>query len=81
MIVTFEEKDNKKYEIQNEHVDQIFENVKTMLDSVFEKYGYSDKDTMIATVSLVCIVEKIKNKITNEYGADKIIELTGAKEL
>ena len=81
MIVTFEEKENKKYEIQNKHVDEIFENVKKGMLNIFEQYKKSDKDLAIATIAAGSLGKELNQWLSNEYGADEIIKITEAEEL
>lgn len=81
MIITFEEKRNKQYEIQDEHVDEIFEEVKESMIQIYEKYNISDKDVLIASLASICLAEHLKKTLSNKYGSDKIIQITNAKEI
>jgi len=80
MKVTFSE-NNKRYEIQNDHVDEIFENVKRDMDSIFAKYTESSKDALIALISVSCITKALMQWTSNKYGVDDIVETIGAVEI
>jgi C-terminal processing protease CtpA/Prc len=81
MIVTFEEKNSEQYEVQNEHVENIFNSIKDEITTVLEKYKNSNKDLLIALMSIEGIVKELNQRMSNEYGADKIIEFVGAIKL
>jgi len=81
MILTFEEKPNKKYEIQDEHVEEIFDYIKTQLADIFEQYKNNDRDSLIASSAIACIAESLKQKLSNDFGANRIIEILQAVEI
>ena len=81
MIITFQEKDNQKYEIDNADTDKIFEDMKDELFKMLEKYRHDDVDLITAILSLGCITDEMQQSLSDRYGADKIIQITNAKKL
>jgi len=82
MIVTFKEKDNQKYEIDNMKLDEIFEDTKSEILTMFEKYKESNFEELIYfTFSLGAIFDSLQQSLSNKYGADKIIKTINAKQL
>lgn len=81
MIITFEELNNKRYEIQTERSDEIFNELKKDLKNMFEKYKDNEKEFFTAFLSIGCLVEKLNQAYSDEYGAKKIIDMVGAKEI
>lgn len=80
MIVSFDE-NGKTYEVQNEHVDEIFENVKSEIQKIFDQYQENGKDVMIALMAAGCITKSLMQFASNKYGADDIVETVGGVEL
>jgi len=82
MIVTFKEKDSQKYEIDNVKLDKIFEDTKSEILNIFEKYKESDFEELIYfTFSLGSIFDNLQQSLSDKYGADKMIETTNAKQI
>jgi hypothetical protein len=82
MIVTFKEKNNQKYEIDNAKLNKIFEDTKSDILNVFEKYKQSDFEELIYfTFSLGSLFDKLQQSLSDKYGADKMIEVTNAKPI
>jgi hypothetical protein len=79
MVVTFEEKNNQKYEIDNKDTDKIFEDVKADVLEMLKKYKNDDIDLITTVLSLGCVANELKQSLSNRYGADKIINVTNAK--
>jgi hypothetical protein len=80
MIVSFEE-NGKKYEVQNEHVDEIFEKVKTDIQKIFDQYQDSGKDVLIALIAAGSVTKSLMQFASNEYGVNDIIETVGGIEI
>ena len=81
MIITFKEKDSQKYEINNADTDKLYENVKEDILIMLEKYKYDDIDLITTVFSLGYIADLLKQTISDKYGADRIIDITNAKEV
>ena len=79
MIITFKEKDNKKYEINNIDTDKIYEDIKEDILNVLAKYNKDDIDLITSIFSLGYIGDILKQSMSDRYGADKIIDITNAK--
>jgi pyruvate/2-oxoacid:ferredoxin oxidoreductase alpha subunit len=80
MIVSFKE-NNKSYEIQDKHVDEIFNKVKSDMLKIYEQYSESDKDAMIALIASGCVTKSLMQFASNKYGVDDIIETVGGVEI
>jgi hypothetical protein len=81
MIVTFEEKENKQYEVQDEHVEAIFENVRNEIDNIVLQYENNSRNIIITILSLNSISKSLMQRLSNDFGADKLIETLKAKEI
>jgi hypothetical protein len=81
MIITFGEKENKQYEVQDEHVETIFDDVKNEVNKILEKYMDNNRDLLITLSSLGSIYNSLNQRIINDFGADQIIETLQAKEI
>lgn len=79
MIITFKEKDNKQYEIDNVDTDKIFERMKADILFLLKKYKHDDIDLITSVFSLGCISDILKQSMSDRYGADRIIDITNAK--
>ena len=80
MLVTFNE-NGKTYEVQNEHVSNIFDDVKAAMSAIYEKYRISDMDLIIAVTASECIASSVMQGISDRYGVDSIVEILNAKEV
>lgn len=81
MVITFQEKDNTKYEIDNVDTDKIFEETKENILRDLEKHKTDDCDLITTVFSYGAIIEELKQSLSNKYGADKIIKIIGAKPI
>ena len=81
MIVTFQEKDNQKYEIDNVDTDKIFEDMKEDILNLLVKYKHDDIDLITSVLSLGCIADLLQQSLSDRYGDDKIIKITNAKHI
>jgi len=81
MIVTFDDKPNKKYEAQDDHVDEIFESIKTQMIAICDKYKNNDRDLIIAVSTMGIMSDIAKNTLRKQYDSDKIIEILQANEI
>lgn len=81
MVVTFKALEGRSFEVQNEHVDKIFEDVKAQMTKIFDQYEKCDKDVLIALMSACSIATDLNQWASNTYGVDRIIETVGAKEI
>ena len=81
MIITFNELNRKQYEIQNKDVDDIYEDAKTAIINVLAKYHKTNKDLFTVIFAFNSISSSMCQALSDEYGANKIIEAIGATEL
>lgn len=79
MIITFQEKDNQKYEIDNIDTDKIYEDIKADILNILKKHKRDDIDLITSVFSLGCIADLLQQSLSDRYGADKIIQITNAK--
>lgn len=78
MIITFNEKDGKKYEVQSDHVEKIFDDVKEKMVNILAGYEDNEENLLIAATSLGSVANVLLQMISDKIGADKVIEMLGA---
>lgn len=80
MIITFQEKDSQKYEVDNVDTDEIFEDIKADILNILKKHK-SDIDLITSVFALGCIFNELQQSLSNRYGADKVIDIINAKPI
>ena len=76
MIVTFNDKD---YEVEDERVTEIFEDVKKKYLEIIDKYNKDNRDTILAQLSVYAFGSGGMETVQKKYGIDEIVKILGAK--
>lgn len=81
MLETLKSKRKEGYEVSEEHVDEIYNHIKTEMTKIFEKYKGSDKDLMIAIMASACIANNLNQGFSDKFEAYKIVKMVEAKDI
>lgn len=80
MIVEFKEKPGKKYEVQDEHVEEIFNTMKKAIVDKFESIKHEHRDFVVSVMALSVLSSELNQLLVDTIGTEEIIKLSKAIE-